>query len=196
MVISIYEVEKRSIVNKWISKMKYLIVGLGNPGEEYELTRHNVGARVVEAGRGKNKDKKSMFLLPTTFMNHSGEPITKLIKTKAATAKLIVVHDDLDLPFGRFKISFARGAGGHRGVESVIKKLKTADFIRLRIGIAPISPAGKIKKPRGEDRIVKFILGQFTPKEETGLKKMMPKLLDVLETITGDGLASAMNKFN
>ena len=176
--------------------MKYLIAGLGNPGEEYELTRHNVGARALGEFAKRNKNKKLRLLAPTTFMNRSGEAAGKLVKSKAAAEKLIVIHDDLDLPFGRFKISFGRGSGGHRGVESVIKKLKTEKFIRLRIGIAPSTPTGKIKKPVGEDKIVKFILGQFMSKEEIGLKKLMPKLVEALETITTAGLAGAMNKFN
>ena len=176
--------------------MKYLIAGLGNPGEEYEQTRHNVGARVLGEFAKQNKNKQLTLLAPTTFMNKSGDAVGKVVKSKATAKNLVVIHDDLDLPFGRFKISFARGAGGHRGVESIIKKLKTEDFIRLRIGIAPITPSGKIKKPQGEDKIVKFILGKFTPKEETGLKKLMPKLLDALEILTTAGLARAMNKFN
>ena len=194
--MSIAKVAYKSIANKGINKMKYLIAGLGNPGEKYKETRHNVGARVLgEFGR-KNKNKKLTLLAPITFMNRSGEAIGKLIKSKLAAGKLVVIHDDLDLPFGRFKISFGRGAGGHRGVESIIRKLKTESFIRLRIGIAPTTPAGKIKKPQGEDRIVKFILGKFTSKEETGLKKLMPQLVEALEIITTAGPAPAMNQFN
>ena len=144
--------------------MSYFIFGLGNPGEEYEGTRHNVGARVASAFSEKNKGKKVVIVPVTTFMNKSGDAVGKWVKSKAAAKNLVVIHDDLDLPFGRFKISFARGAGGHRGVESVIKKLKTEEFIRLRIGIAPTTPSGKIKKPTGEEKIVKFILGKFLPK--------------------------------
>ena len=176
--------------------MQYLIVGLGNPGAEYDDTRHNVGARVLGEFAKQNKNKQLTLLAPTTFMNKSGDAVGKVVKSKTAAAKLIVVHDDLDLPFGRFKISFGRGSGGHRGVESIIKKLKMEKFIRLRVGIAPTTPTGKIKKPQGEDKIVKFILGKFTPKEETGLKKLMPKLLEALEMLTTAGLAPAMNKFN
>ena len=176
--------------------MQNIIFGLGNPGEEYDGTRHNVGARVLGEFAKKNKDKKLTLLAPTTFMNKSGEAVGKMVKSKTVAKNLIVIHDDLDLPFGRFKISFARGSGGHRGVESIIKKLKTENFIRLRIGIAPTTPSGKIKKPSGEDKIVKFILGKFVPKEEAGLKKLMPKLLDALDTLTTLGLAPAMNQFN
>lgn len=176
--------------------MKCIIVGLGNPREEYEATRHNVGALVLSEFAKKNTNKKLTLLAPTTYMNRSGDAVGKVVKTKASAEKLVVIHDDLDLPFGRFKISFARGAGGHRGVESIIKKIKTENFIRLRVGIAPTTPKGKIKKPTGEDKIVKFILGKFTPKEETGLKKLMPQILEALEVLTTAGLAPAMNKFN
>ncbi|MEK7622220.1 MAG: aminoacyl-tRNA hydrolase [Patescibacteria group bacterium] len=176
--------------------MNYLIFGLGNPGTEYNGTRHNIGARVLGEFGPKNKNRKLKLLPPTTLMNRSGEAAGKLVKSKAAAEKLIVIHDDLDLPFGRFKISFGRGSGGHRGVESIIKKLKTEKFIRLRIGIAPTTPSGKIKKPSGEEKIVKFILGKFTPKEEAGLKKLMPQILEALEMLTIHGLAPAMNKFN
>lgn len=176
--------------------MKYLIVGLGNPGEEYDGTRHNAGTRVLGEFAKRNKNKQLTLLTPTTFMNKSGDAMGKVVRSKMVAKNLVVIHDDLDLPLGRFKISFARGAGGHRGVESIIRKLKTENFIRLRIGIAPTTPAGKIKKPIGEDKIVKFILGKFTPKEEAGLKKLMPKLLEALEIITTAGLAPAMNKFN
>lgn len=176
--------------------MTQIIFGLGNPGEEYEGTRHNVGARVASEFAGKTKGKKVTVVPATTFMNKSGDAIGKVVKSKMAAKSLIVIHDDLDLPFGHFKISFARGAGGHRGVESVIKKLKTEEFIRLRIGIAPTTPTGKIKKPSGEDKIVKFILNKFTPKEEVVLKKLMPKLLGALEVLTTAGLAPAMNQFN
>lgn len=176
--------------------MVQVIFGLGNPGAEYEKMRHNTGARVLAAFRKKNRNQKLILLSPTTFMNRSGESIVKVVKSKAAAAKLIVIHDDLDLPLEKFKISFGRGSGGHRGVESIIKKLKTRDFIRLRVGIAPVARSGKINKPAGEKAVVNFILGRFTPKEELKLKKLMPKLVEALETIAAAGLASAMNRFN
>lgn len=183
--------------------MVQVIFGLGNPGAEYEGTRHNTGARVLAAFREKNRNKKLILLSPTTYMNKSGEAVAKVVKSKKAVANLVVIHDDLDLPLGKFKISFGRGAGGHRGVESVIKKLKTRDFIRLRVGIAPASSppagragAGKPKKPIGEKAVVDFILSKFTPQEEQKLKKLMPKLLEALAVITAEGLAAAMNRFN
>ncbi|MBI4136192.1 MAG: aminoacyl-tRNA hydrolase [Candidatus Vogelbacteria bacterium] len=176
--------------------MNYLIFGLGNPGAEYEKTRHNLGARVAAAFREKTKNRKLVFLEPTTYMNKSGEAAAKIIKSKKAASSLIVIHDDLDLPLGRFKISFGRGAGGHRGVDSIIKKLKTQDFIRLRVGTAPSTPSGKLKKPVGEKAVVDFILAKFTPQEEIKLKRLTPKLFEALAAIAAEGLAAAMNRFN
>lgn len=176
--------------------MNYIIFGLGNPGAEYEQTRHNTGARVLQAFREKTKNKKVVLLAPTTYMNKSGEAAAKIVKSKKAAANLIVIHDDLDLPLGKFKLSFGRGSGGHRGVDSVIKKLKTRDFIRLRVGIASSTPSGKLKKPQGEKAVVDFILDKFTAKEEIKLKKLIPKLVEAIDIILTDGLARAMNRFN
>ncbi len=164
------------------------IVGLGNPGEEYKGTRHNTGRMVVEdfakkhefpdwvfdkkinalKSEGKVKKEKVLLLLPETFMNNSGNAVMKVITSKKKAANLIVVHDDLDLPLGKFKISFARGSGGHKGVESVIKKIKTEKFIRIRAGTCPK------KKPDGKE-LLKFLLGKFTPKELSIFKKTSKK---------------------
>jgi len=176
-----------------------VIAGLGNPGAEYTGTRHNVGAAMLAtfADHVADKVKKKITLIwPTTFMNKSGEAVAKVVKNKKAAVNLVVIHDDLDLPLGKFKISFGRGSGGHRGVESIIKKLKTKDFIRLRIGIAPATPTGKIKKPVGEKAVIDFILGKFKPPEELKLKKLMPTLVEALDALLTDGLQPAMNQFN
>ncbi len=196
--------------------MTQTIVGLGNSGEGYEGTRHNVGRAVLEVFRKRqefsdwNKDKKYLglvskgklkkqeilLLCPETMMNLSGNSVVTAVKGKSAIEKMVVVHDDLDLPFGTFKISFNRGSGGHRGVESIIKKLKTESFIRIKIGICPTTPGGKLKKPQGEEKIVKFILGKFTPAEMLKLKKLLVKISEALEMTVGEGLARAMNEFN
>src|SRR3989344_1787904 len=121
--------------------MKYLIVGLGNPGEEYEATRHNAGRLAVKVIRkqfefpdwvpdkktlalkseGKYEEKVVTLLLPETMMNRSGKSLASLVKNVGDARRLLIVHDDLDLPLGRFKLSFDRGSGGHRGLESIIK---------------------------------------------------------------------------
>src|SRR3989344_6524480 len=142
--------------------MMKTVIGLGNPGEEYEKTLHNAGRLALEYFAQKNdfsdwdfsqkydslvsegKIKKpasakasagkenALLLLPETFMNNSGKAVKNLLPKN-----LIVVHDDIDLPLGKFKIAFGRGSGGHKGVESVMRALKTKDFWRVRVGVAP-----------------------------------------------------------
>lgn len=196
--------------------MKYLIVGLGNPGEEYEMTRHNAGRMVVEVIRKQLKfpdwtpDKKTLslrsdgkyegqlatLLMPETMMNRSGKSLVSLIKSAKDTDRLLVVHDDIDLPLGHFKLSFDRGSGGHRGLESIIKAIKTRAFLRVRIGVSPIGKKGMARKPRGEEAIVKFILGRFRPAELTALKRMSKQIFAAALLWLVHGPAAAMNKFN
>ncbi|MEX2013305.1 MAG: aminoacyl-tRNA hydrolase, partial [Parcubacteria group bacterium] len=102
----------------------YIIVGLGNPGGEYATTRHNTG-RMAEDYISKSGKVDATFIFPDTFMNKSGLAVAKVVKSKKAAGELIVIYDDLDLPLGYLKISYNRSAGGHRGVESIIKALKT-----------------------------------------------------------------------
>src|SRR3989344_1686430 len=110
----------------------YIVVGLGNPGEQYARTRHNTGRMVADIVAEKVEGVK--VFVPDTFMNHSGKAVSKVIKSKKAAEKLIVIYDDLDLALGTMKISYNRSSGGHKGVESIIKALKTEAFIRIRIG--------------------------------------------------------------
>ncbi len=197
--------------------MNYIIVGLGNPGEQYEGTRHNVGRMVLDAFAKKNDftdwelDKKSNALVtegkigkskvilvkPETFMNKSGEALRGLIKDGKlkpeakkinevkvkALENLIVIHDELDVPLGKFKISFNKSSGGHRGVESVIKSVKTEGFIRLRLGISGETASGKIKKPQGEEKVIDTILGEFKKTETDELKKTIKKAVQALELV-------------
>lgn len=194
----------------------FYITGLGNPFEEYKNTRHNTGALAVESFSKKNKfplfefDKKLKglislgkigkekvtLILPQTFMNKSGSSLKSFITNKKKVENLIVVYDDLDIPLGKFKISFGRGSGGHKGVESVVQAIKTKDFIRIRIGIASSTPTGKVKKPKGEQKIIDFILGDFKKQELEKLKKVFKTTNEVIETIIKEGRAKAMNKFN
>ncbi|MDP2651420.1 MAG: aminoacyl-tRNA hydrolase [bacterium] len=172
----------------------YIIVGLGNPGEEYAGTRHNTGRMVADFAAEKISGIK--VLVPDTFMNKTGSAIVKVVKSKKAAQKLIVVYDDLDLPLGTLKISYNRSSGGHRGVESIIKALKTREFIRIRVGIAPTTPSGKLKKPSGEEAVNKFILNEFKKPEMEVLKKTFKKATEAIQTIVGEGLEVAMNRFN
>jgi len=189
-----------------------IIVGLGNPGAEYENTRHNTGRMILDMFRQKNdspewqedkklrslisKKNKITLLLPKTFMNKSGEAIVKIIKSKKAAESLVVIHDDLDLPLGRFKISFNRGAGGHRGVQSIVKALKTEAFTRIRVGIASATPSGKIKKPIGEKAVIDFILGRFKDKELETFKKTAKKISEAIELLAAEGREKAMGVYN
>ncbi|MFA5841991.1 MAG: aminoacyl-tRNA hydrolase [Candidatus Paceibacterota bacterium] len=196
--------------------MPYIIVGLGNPGEEYENTRHNTGRIILEIFRRKNDfsdwvaDKKSKALIsedkigkekvilmePETFMNNSGKSAGSVVKTKKSAEHLVVVHDDLDIPLGSIKISFNRGSGGHNGVESIKKAVKTEAFIRLRIGISSSTPSGKIKKPKGDKAVQDFILGKFKPKEMEILKKTGKRASEALAMIVAEGREKAMGAFN
>ena len=158
-----------------------LIVGLGNPGEEYKQTRHNTGRIILEniakandfsewkndmklkslRAKGEIGKEKFDFLLPETFMNNSGNAVCQIIDDKKKLKNLVVIYDDIDLPIGSLKISFNRSSGGHNGLESVIKKVKSREFVRVRIGVSPHTPTGKTKKPKGEEAVLKFLLGKF-----------------------------------
>lgn len=180
------------------------IFGLGNPGKEYENTRHNAGRMAVEYFAKKNdfpefkldkkanalisKNGKTLAILPETFMNKSGFSAAKLFKAKKDNKDLIVIHDDLDLQLGKIKISYGKNSGGHKGVESVMRALKTKNFIRIRIGVI----AGK-KKPND---ILKFIIGKFKPDEEKEFKKILKKVSEALEVILENSPERAMSEFN
>lgn len=186
----------------------YIVVGLGNPGDEYARTRHNTGRMAAELI--ESKDVQGVKIItPDTFMNRTGPFVAKHVKpastrgtsstrggSKKAAKNLIVIYDDLDLPLGVMKIAYNRSSGGHRGVESVIKALGTEEFIRIRIGISPTTPGGKLKKPLGEDKVEKHILGEFKPSEMEVLKKVFKNVVTAVETITSEGLPVAQTQFN
>lgn len=206
----------------------FYLVGLGNPGEEYKLSRHNAG-RIVLAdflkSAGINLEfskklnaltgeryldkEKIQIIFPETFMNKSGlslRPLVgKIVKKKVypvgkrslpyGAENLILVHDDVDLPIGKIKICFGKGSGGHKGVESVIRNIKTKNFIRIRIGVSPTTSSGKIKKPNSEN-IVDFIITGFKESEREILKKLSKKISLAVGTIISEGLEKAMNMYN
>jgi peptidyl-tRNA hydrolase, PTH1 family len=171
------------------------VVGLGNPGSEYARTRHNCG-RMCAAFVEEKGNVKAKFLVPDTFMNKTGPFVAKYVKSKKAAENLVVIYDDLDLPLGKMKISFNRSSGGHRGVESIIKALKTEAFVRIRIGIAPTTPSGKLKKPKGESAVEKHILGEFKPTELQVLKKVFKRAEEALVLIAEGELTRAMTEYN
>lgn len=194
----------------------WTVVALGNPGKEYAYTRHNAGRIVLghflrafgfddltysKKYQGLFVDGKLgkislSILFPETFMNKSGVSVSSLITSKKKAEQLIVVHDDLDLPLGRIKISWNRGTGGHRGVLSLVKHLKTEGFIRIRIGVSPETPGGKLKKPKGESAVDAFIVGEFREKEIAILKKVSKNVTEAIETIVLYGLPKAMSLYN
>ena len=177
-----------------------LVVGLGNPGEEYENTRHNTGRIVVGLIEKKiNESKlknKIKFFTPDNFMNNSGPAVAKAMAGKKALGDLIVIYDDIDLPLGKIKISFNRSSGGHNGLNSVIKALKSQEFLRIRIGISPETPSGKLRKPKGEKAVINFILGEFKKSEIEALKKLSKKVAEAVETIFTEGKEKAMSLYN
>ncbi len=207
--------------------MSWIIVGLGNPGEEYEGTRHNTGRLALEefakqmkfgewkedpagkrASYGASKKaiahvtsgmigKTAVVLVkPDTFMNKSGTAVVKFVKSQKAAERMVVLYDDLDLPLGTMKLSFNRGSGGHKGVESIMQAVKTKKFTRVRIGVSPETPGGKLKKPSGEKDVVKFILAPFKSADLAILKPVFKKATQALEAIVTDGPERAMNQFN
>jgi len=196
--------------------MAWVIVGLGNPGDKYDSTRHNAGRMAVEYfAKAKNlngwhEDKKSKSMtaggmvgktavavvLPDTFMNKSGSAVVKFVKSAKAAERLVVVYDDLDLPLGKFKLSFDRGSGGHKGLESIMRTLKTKKFVRVRIGVSPSTASGTLRKPDGEKVILNFILTKFRAHELEELKRVFKRVAEALEVAVIDGHERAMNVFN
>lgn len=196
--------------------MSWVIVGLGNPGEEYTETRHNAGRMALEyfakqsGASAWKEDKRSESLttgahvgktllalvLPNTFMNKSGVAVAKFVKSVKAAERLVVVYDDLDLPLGTMKLSFDRGSGGHKGIESIARTLKTKRFIRIRVGVSPSTATGKLRKPQGEKEVLAFILARFKAHEIDELKKIYKKTASAIETIVSEGREIAMTRFN
>jgi len=165
-----------------------LIVGLGNPGKKYEKTRHNVGSRIIDELESLNLENV-VLVRPTTFMNESGKAVKNLLRTyHLKPENLIVIHDDIDLPIGKIRIIKNRGAAGHKGVKSIIKELKTKDFIRFRVGICP-----KTSKPRNPER---FVLQEFRKKEEKIAKEIIKKTAEAIDFFSKSGLEKTMSKFN
>lgn len=193
-----------------------LIFGLGNPGEEYTYTRHNTGRIILDyivkandfsewksdvkiksdKSKGEIDGQKFEFITPNTFMNNSGVAVAQMIDDKKKLKNLVVVYDDIDLPLGSLKISFNRSSGGHNGLESIIKKVRSREFVRIRIGVSPITPTGKLRKPKGEDAVLKFLLGKYKEDELKILKKLSKKVSEIIVVISSDGKDKAMSVHN
>src|SRR3989339_285033 len=193
-----------------------LIVGLGNPGKEYENTRHNTGRIILEKiakannfpdwkddmklkslrSKGELDEEKVEFLLPNTFMNNSGNAVCGIIDDKKKLKNLVVVYDDIDLPLGSLKISYDRSSGGHNGLESVIKRVKSKEFVRIRIGVSVVTSAGKLRKPKGEEAVIKFLLGSFKEDELKTIKNLSKKVAEIIVMISSEGKDKAMTLYN
>lgn len=183
-----------------------LIVGLGNPGKEYEKTRHNMGFRVVDAlaresgltlrrkwmiqGRmahGEVGGKDVYLLEPTSYMNRSGPVVAQVLrKLGLDVSRLLVVVDDVALPFGDTRMRAQGSAGGHNGLKSVEECLGTNDYARLRIGVGD----------RRENDLASYVLAPFTPKEELCIPELVERAVSVIQTWLTEGITSAMNRAN
>jgi PTH1 family peptidyl-tRNA hydrolase len=146
--------------------------------------------------KGELGGEKVEFITPNTFMNNSGIAVSPIIDNSKKLKNLIVIYDDLDLPLGTLKISFNRSSGGHNGLESIIKKVKSKEFVRIRIGVSPFTPTGKFRKPKGEEAVLKFLLGAFKEDELKILKSQSKKIAEIIEMISAEGKDKAMTLFN
>jgi PTH1 family peptidyl-tRNA hydrolase len=184
----------------------YLIVGLGNPGADYERTRHNAGFMLIDRlaaeaeSSVKRKDCRSLvgnaviegqrvlLAKPQTFMNLSGEAVSCLIsKAELPPKTLIVISDDLALPFGSIRLRERGSAGGHNGLKSIIGALGTNEFMRLRIGIQPEHPLSDAKR---------FVLDEFSRAEREALPEILERAAEALRSLLRDGIAKTMSLHN
>lgn len=188
-----------------------LIVGLGNPGKAYENTRHNIGFMLIDRlagaynigcgqtdgnacwGRGLIAGEEVILLKPQTYMNLSGTVVLEFVVSMSIPAgSVIAAYDDCDLPLGRLRLRRGGGSGGHKGVESIIRCLKTADFPRLRLGIGRPSDFSLQSKADLKD----YVLTPFTRGELDVMDDMLARGVASVETLIGKGIEYAMNRFN
>ena len=184
----------------------YIIAGLGNPTQEYNGTRHNVGFDVISelsdrwripvdkkearslTGKGYLRSEKIILVKPQTFMNLSGESIGVLSDYyRVPTENIIVVCDDINLPVGQLRIRPSGSAGGHNGLKSIIRRLSTEDFTRVRIGVGG--------KPLDMD-LADYVLGKFSKEEREEMNAAYKEAAEAIETILQTGIAAAMERFN
>jgi peptidyl-tRNA hydrolase, PTH1 family len=187
----------------------WLIVGLGNPGSKYLLTRHNVGFMTLDflakSVGVRNDDARSEFkaqtvdfrwdgtpvklVKPQTFMNLSGESVGEMVRyLKAPLEHLVVVHDELDLPFGQVKLKSGGGSGGNNGLKSLIEHLESENFLRVRIGVG--------RPPAPQMDPADFLLQSFSKDEQTALPSILETAVDAIEMVVFEGVTKAMNVFN
>lgn len=188
-------------------KRRWLIVGLGNPGPKYLLTRHNVGFicldRYVDSLNlsGWSTQEKALLLKvkgqenelflakPQTYMNLSGESVQPLMAYyKIPLENLIVLHDEIDIPFGKLRIQKNRGAGGHNGLKSINERLGTQDYARIKIGVG--------RPPHPEMNVADYVLQNFSNEEQTQLPDFLDTIGDALDALITVGLDRASSNFN
>lgn len=184
-----------------------LVVGLGNPGPKYDATRHNVGFMVIDAlaeiynirlesknrfdalvGRGDIENRPAVLAKPLSYMNRSGIPTQRIAAYFRISSKdLLVVHDDIDLAYGRIKIKEKGGHGGHNGLKSLIEAFGNGDFARIRIGIG---------RPETGHNVTGHVLGTFHPDERTALERIIERSREAAVSILCQGAKESMNVFN
>ena len=182
-----------------------LIVGLGNPGPKYQWTRHNAGFMVLDrlshlagiavtrksfsglCGEGKWQGERLVLLKPQTFMNLSGRSVAEALRFyKLSVEDLIVIHDDLDIPFGRVKLKEDGGHAGHNGLRSLSQELGSGAFLRVRVGIG---------RPVHGD-VANYVLSNFVPEEMAALPRLLDGVIDLLEMLVAEGLPKTMSLYN
>ncbi|MCP4601837.1 MAG: aminoacyl-tRNA hydrolase [Proteobacteria bacterium] len=187
-----------------------LVVGLGNPGPQYANTRHNLGFMVIDAlaaqidaknwiktfsgllCRAHINGQRLDLLKPMTFMNLSGQSVSRVAHFyRIGVANIILVHDDLDLPFKRLQIKKGGGTGGHKGIESVKQELGSAGFTRIRMGIGRPS-----RDDKDFESSTKFVLSNFSVEEEKLLTNVIDRGVKAVECVARNGITIAMNEFN
>jgi len=189
-----------------------LIVGLGNPGRTYANNRHNVGFMCLNhfaktqgirfdkkqgqarIGSGKVAGSEVILARPQTYMNTSGQSVSRLLKRfNIDLNDLLVIHDDLDLPLGKIRIRQGGSSGGHKGIDSIISYLESQDFPRLKIGIGrPATSFAEIS----ETDIIAYVLSDFTPEEKQVVIQVVPRVSEAIFCLLTEGLTVAMNKYN
>ncbi|HVQ89082.1 MAG TPA: aminoacyl-tRNA hydrolase [Actinomycetes bacterium] len=185
----------------------WVIVGLGNPGQEYEGHRHNIGFRVVDelgqrlggsfrrhkrarglALEGRSGGHRIVLFKPTTYMNEAGQAVSPLTDFyKAGPDRVIAIHDELDLPFGSLRLKFGGGDNGHNGLKSLRQSLGTGDFFRARWGIG---------RPPGRLDPAVFVLRNFSASERGELEAQVGRTADAVEALINEGLERAQSQFN
>jgi len=184
----------------------WLIVGLGNPGKEYELTRHNVGAEAVNllanrhGAKLRNHKERALvdevrmgeqrvaLAIPTTYMNDSGDSLRRLVKRFGVEPEqVIVIHDELDLPVAQLRMKVGGGVAGHNGLRSIKSHLHSDKFLRIRIGVG---------KPASKEHGADYVLKKFSPRERNEIDVTLAQSADAAELIVTQGIDAAMNQFH